>query len=74
MLVPALENFDLIARGVGSRPLARRLREIHAALRDQSLQVALRLIDRTWRAPPPAAARGSRRGCRAARACPDRHT
>lgn len=56
MLVPALENFDLIARGVGSRPLARRLREIHAALRDQSLQVALRLIDRTWRATPAAVA------------------
>jgi GT2 family glycosyltransferase/glycosyltransferase involved in cell wall biosynthesis len=56
MLVSTLETLDVIARGASSPALVRRLREIHAALQQQSPGTALKLIDRAWRALPDAPA------------------
>ena len=55
MLVATLQALEVATRGAGTPLLARRLRDIHRALQNRSLEAALTLIDRTWRSMPDAA-------------------
>ena len=55
MRVTVLQALKVGVLSAGSRPLARRLREIHTTLQNGALPHALKLIDRAWRHEPEAA-------------------